>query len=294
MSISTTMSNINRIQKDIASLQKQLADEQRKEAQLLGKINQVERSITKSTSLSTLNAKMSEIARHNNDISKCGAKKADIHKKITSKTGDLHRYQLQLSKEQESEQKKRITAQKKLEKEQLEHQKKLTRELESQRKAMSFHRETNKPFQFRNDVIELEASRETYDVFISHATEDKDSFVRPLAQLLIEKGVKVWYDEFSLGWGTSLRKTIDYGLANSRFGVVVLSKSFIKKEWTEYELNGLTAREMNGENKVILPIWHEVSKTDIINFSPTLADKLALNTSINTIDEIAEQLKLLL
>ncbi|EDK9019428.1 molecular chaperone Tir, partial [Salmonella enterica] len=61
MSISTTMSNINRIQKDIASLQKQLSDEQRKEAQLSGKINQIKRSVTKSTSLSTLNSKMSEI-----------------------------------------------------------------------------------------------------------------------------------------------------------------------------------------------------------------------------------------
>ncbi|EAM2238277.1 molecular chaperone Tir, partial [Salmonella enterica subsp. enterica serovar Enteritidis] len=64
MSISTTMSNINRIQKDIASLQKQLSDEQRKEAQLSGKINQIKRSVTKSTSLSTLNSKMSEISRH--------------------------------------------------------------------------------------------------------------------------------------------------------------------------------------------------------------------------------------
>ncbi|EAR3660924.1 TPA: molecular chaperone Tir, partial [Salmonella enterica subsp. enterica serovar Enteritidis] len=63
MSISTTMSNINRIQKDIASLQKQLSDEQRKEAQLSGKINQIKRSVTKSTSLSTLNSKMSEISR---------------------------------------------------------------------------------------------------------------------------------------------------------------------------------------------------------------------------------------
>lgn len=294
MSISTSMSNISRIQRDIANLQKQLADEQRKEAQLLGRINQVERSITKFTSSSTLNSKMSEISRYNNDISKCGSKKADINKKIVSKTGELHRYQLQLNKEQEDEQKKRVAAQKKLEKEQLGYQKKITRELESQKRAISFHHEPEKSFRFINDAVETEAVMENYDVFISHATEDKENFVRPLAELLTEKGIKVWYDEFSLGWGKSLRKTIDYGLANSRFGVVVLSKSFLKKEWTEYELNGLTAREMNGEDKVILPIWHEVSKSDIIKFSPTLADKMALNTSINTIDEIADQLKSLL
>lgn len=69
MSISTTMSNINRLQKDIANLQKQLSDEQRKEPQLSGKLNQIERSITKSTSLSTLNSKMLEINRYNNDVS---------------------------------------------------------------------------------------------------------------------------------------------------------------------------------------------------------------------------------
>ncbi|EAR7753307.1 TIR domain-containing protein [Salmonella enterica] len=286
------MSNINRIQKDIASLQKQLSDEQRKEAQLSGKINQIKRSVTKSTSLSTLNSKMSEISRHKNDISRCNSKKADINKKITAKTGDLHRYQLQLIKEQENDQKKRIAAQKKLEKEQLDYQKKITRELKSQKRAISPSHKFNRPVINKSD--ETEDITESYDVFISHATEDKDSFVRPLAELLRAKGINVWYDEFSLGWGKSLRKTIDYGLANSRFGVVVLSKSFIKKDWTEYELNGLTAREMSGENQVILPIWHEVSKSDILKFSPTLVDKMALNTSINTIDEIAEQLESLL
>ncbi|EMX8699467.1 TIR domain-containing protein [Klebsiella michiganensis] len=292
MSISTTMSNINRLQKDIANLQKQLSDEQRKEAQLSGKINQIERSITKSTSLSTLNSKMSEINRYNNDVSKCSSKKSDINKKIATKTGDLHRYQVQLLKEQDNEQKKRIAAQKKIEKEQLDHQKKITRELESQKKAISSSHNFNR--QIINKPDETEDIIESYDVFISHATEDKDSFVRPLAELLKAKGINVWYDEFSLGWGKSLRKTIDYGLANSRFGVVVLSKSFIKKDWTEYELNGLTAREMSGEDQVILPIWHEVSKSDILKFSPTLVDKMALNTSINTIDEIAEQLESLL
>lgn len=76
---------------------------------------------------------MSEINRYNNDVSKCSSKKADINKKIATKTGDLHRYQVQLLKEQENDQKKRITAQKKIEKEQLDHQKKITRELESQK-----------------------------------------------------------------------------------------------------------------------------------------------------------------
>lgn len=68
-----------------------------------------------------------------------------------------------------------------------------------------------------------------------------------------------------------------------------MSADFIKKEWTNYELDGLVAREMNG-HKMILPIWHRISKTEVMNYSPNLADKVALNTAISTIQEIAEQL----
>ena len=129
-----------------------------------------------------------------------------------------------------------------------------------------------------------------YDVFISHASEDKDEVVRPLATALRNKGIKVWYDEFELKIGDSLRKKIDYGLSNANYGIVIISPSFVKKNWTEYELNGMVAREMNG-HKVILPIWHKITKDEVLRFSPSLADKLALNTSIHTIDDIVENLK---
>lgn len=121
-----------------------------------------------------------------------------------------------------------------------------------------------------------------YDVFISHAWEDKDTFVRPLADLLQKFGLRVWYDEFSLKVGDSLSGTIDKGLSNSRYGVVVLSKAFITKPWTEYELRGLITKEV-GKEKVILPIWYKITKDEIAQFSPTLADKVALLTEkLNT------------
>ena len=65
-----------------------------------------------------------------------------------------------------------------------------------------------------------------YDVFISHATEDKDDIVRPLAEALINQNLRVWYDEFELRLGDSLRRKIDVGLTQSRFGIVVLSHAF--------------------------------------------------------------------
>lgn len=117
-----------------------------------------------------------------------------------------------------------------------------------------------------------------YDVFICHASEDKDSFVRPLAKRLRQAHVEVWYDEFSLRVGDSLRESIDKGLSKSRFGVVVLSPYFFKKRWPQREFEGLVAREMVGDDPVILPIWHNVTVQDLIEYSPPLADKKAIDS----------------
>jgi hypothetical protein len=128
-----------------------------------------------------------------------------------------------------------------------------------------------------------------YDAFISHASEDKAKVVKPLAKALSVRGFRVWYDEFTLRVGDSLRQSIDKGLINSRFGIVVLSPSFFAKNWPQYELNGLTAREIQGE-KVILPIWHAVDREQVMAYSPTLADKVALSTKRLSINQIANAL----
>lgn len=132
-------------------------------------------------------------------------------------------------------------------------------------------------------------SERDFDVFISHASEDKDAVVRPLAQALRVGGLEVWYDEFELKIGDSLRRKIDSGLARSRFGVVVLSKEFFKKGWTNYELDGLVTRSVTGE-QILLPIWHDVTKREVIDYSPSLADKLARSTATHTVEEIAEEI----
>ncbi|GAB6139966.1 hypothetical protein JCM14076_06950 [Methylosoma difficile] len=117
-----------------------------------------------------------------------------------------------------------------------------------------------------------------YDIFVSHASEDKDEIARPLALLLQKYGILVWLDDFELTLGDSLRRSIDYGLSQSHFGVVILSHAFFAKEWPQKELDALVARE-DGQGKVILPIWHNLGKNDIIKYSPLLADKLAASTS---------------
>lgn len=132
-------------------------------------------------------------------------------------------------------------------------------------------------------------SDKDYDVFISHASEDKEAIVFPLANLLRSVGVKVWYDEFELTVGDSLSKSINIGLARSRFGIVVISPAFLQKNWPEYELRGLTDKELNGQ-KVILPIWHNVSHSAVQKYSPTLADKYALSTEGAATSHLARSL----
>jgi TIR domain-containing protein len=127
---------------------------------------------------------------------------------------------------------------------------------------------------------------ETWDLFISHASEDKEAFVRPLALALERFGIRVWYDEYTLNLGDSLSRSVDKGLANSDYGVVVLSPAFIAKKWPEYELRGLTAREMSG-TKIILPVWHNITHEEILRFSPPLADKLAVRSDQSTPIQIA-------
>jgi hypothetical protein len=128
-----------------------------------------------------------------------------------------------------------------------------------------------------------------YDAFIAHASEDKANFVRPLANKLKQFHLEIWYDEFSLSVGDSLRESIDKGLAKSRYGIVVLSPSFFKKKWPQRELNGLVAREMSGGVSVILPIWHNITAKEILKYSPPLADRKAI-VSAKGLDIVCREL----
>lgn len=89
--------------------------------------------------------------------------------------------------------------------------------------------------------------------------------------------------------GHSLRRKIDEGIRSSRFGVVVLSESFFAKGWTNHELDRLVTRTVAGEQS-LLPTWHDLEADDVMAYSPSLADKVAMSTGRYSIDEIAEQI----
>jgi len=118
-----------------------------------------------------------------------------------------------------------------------------------------------------------------YDVFISHAFEDKHTVAIPLSDYLTERGLSVWLDADEITLGDSLRSAIDRGLREARFGVVILSPAFFSKGWPLGELEGLFARERRAHSKVILPVWHIVGGDEVEDFSPMLAGRLSVSTS---------------
>lgn len=279
MSSQTILSRITGLQRDIQSLQRALTTEAKNQAAKASRIAQIKGSITKSTRSATLQSKQREIERLENDLVRIQEKQASLNKRIADKTVELHNQEQQLYAEQEKEKKKLLESIKRKERDDKVRQDQMIGQIRSMSEIIH-------PSVGSGMTI---TPQPKYDAFISHASEDKDELVRPLAELLQKSGFSIWYDEFQLKVGDSLRRSIDKGLGNSRFGIVVLSPNFFAKNWTQYELDGLVAKEMIG-GKVVLPIWHKVSKDEVIAYSPSLADKIALNTAMNTIEELAQQL----
>lgn len=128
-----------------------------------------------------------------------------------------------------------------------------------------------------------------WNAFISHASEDKDSFVRELYQTLTNLGLSIWYDEFTLKVGDSLSKSIDNGLLNSDYGIMIISQSFLSKGWPDYEYRSLLSREI-GNKPVILPVWYNVTKENVCQYSLYLADKFAISATDKNINQVAIKL----
>lgn len=132
-----------------------------------------------------------------------------------------------------------------------------------------------------------------YDVFVSYASEDRQDFVEELAFRLQSNGLTVWYDNFELKLGDSLTESINEGLSNSAYGVVVLSPHFFSKSWPQRELRAMLSREEDGR-KLVLPVWHKLTRDRVMEHSSFLADKLAVlsNRGVDAVvDEILKVIR---
>ena len=290
MSLSSILSDINSTQRELASLARDQARYSQDRAQAMGRAADAQKAAYSTSSDSTRQSKLRDAQRYNDEAVRAGQNEAQVAGKIADKTKRLSDYQEKLSREQIAEAKKQQDSFKKLEEtlkaQQAEADRARIQDVYRPRTTYLARGAVNIPPNSVSPVPE-------YDAFISHASEDKEEIVRPLADALATAGFRVWYDSFRLTVGDSLRRSIDGGLSRSRFGIVILSEAFFNKEWPQRELDGLTAKETAGK-KVILPIWHKITKDRVMHYSPTLADKLGLNTSTKTVAEIVKELSAVL
>lgn len=268
-------SQLRQAQKKVVDLQKKIGGVASKIGGAHQKLSAARRSTSKSAP--------SQVAKYLKEISSLENDRAKLEVKLATAQKQSHKYSAKVADEAVKQSKKEAT--------------KESKRLAAEKAAWKVDRdnfEAQLQAALRQKAV-LGGQADTgsvqiYDFFISHASDDKEGFVRSFATELESRGAKVWYDEASLKVGDSLRRSIDRGLSSSRFGVVVLSEAFFRKEWPQRELDGLTALETADGESRILPIWHKVSKDEVASFSPVLADRLALNTSTKSIREIADDL----
>lgn len=282
MSISTLSDEVKRLTNDIVTLQNKLAREKKNESDKRVKIANIKKTINKNTSTSTLSTKIKLCEQLEKEIAESIKKQAKLQKDIADKQKRLNGKSASLLKEQQKEQKNQQAKQQKIIK---SYETKISSLQNTIDDLLAPVAVSIKESAQMNDDIE-------YDVFISYASEDA-CFVESLVEELHKLDVKVWQDKLSIGWGNSIRKSIDRGLLKSRFAIAVLSKSYLEKYWTNYEVDGILNLETT-TRKVFLPIWHNVSVDDVKAFSPSLAGRKALETKSITAYGIAEILKKIL
>ena len=132
-------------------------------------------------------------------------------------------------------------------------------------------------------------SESSWDVFISHAHEDKAAVAKPLAEALVRAGLEVWIDEHEISLGDSLTSKINEGLARSRYGIVVLSPDFLAKEWPRRELAALLAIEFK-HGKRVLPVLHNLELESILRDFPLMGDKVCVSTAAG-IEAVASEVR---
>lgn len=286
MSVSSATSKVQSLLSDISRIQSNIAGLARKQASESDKIARASARLGKNASASTIRSAQQDIDRAQQEIARLHQKNASEARDLARKQSDLASAQKDLMSEQQKEMKKN--------QDEIKKGQDLIKKMEADARRQSLAGlnmfRSRAPTAAAVSVTEpIVQPQKTYTAFISHASEDKNDIARPLAEALRSLGHEVWYDELTLKVGDSLRRTIDRGLFASRFGIVILSPSFFAKNWPQYELDGMVAREVEGR-KVILPLWHKVTKSEVLAYSPTLADRVALSTAIYTVEEIASKI----
>ncbi len=133
------------------------------------------------------------------------------------------------------------------------------------------------------------------NVFVCHASENKELVVRPLVEMLKSSGISYWYDEAEIKWGNSLIDKVNEGLSKSSYVMVVLSEDFLNKNWPQKELNSaMNIEASSGQTKVLpLIVGDKAAREKILGKYPLLNDKKYLVWPENRDDVVPSLLRLL-
>ncbi len=238
---------------------------------------------SKSRSAATTRSKLAEAERATRAANEAEKKRADLERKLAAAQLKITRAQHMNEKEQKAAQAKAI------------------KELRSRTERAAAQFGASRPLGHEHlAAVTLGEPRAPWDaesgprpaadVFLSHASEDKDEIARPLKDALEARGITVWFDEIQIKVGQSIRQEIEAGIANCCFGIVVISPNFFRKQWTQAELDALFGKRMDSGKDLVLPIWHHVSKDEVSRQSPLLSGILALNSATMTVEEMADAL----
>lgn len=278
MSVEQYQRTVNTLDKEIADLEKKKSVAEKKAVEAERKAGSV--SISKNASDTTIKSKLRQIEKYKADVVKASSESASLTKKIADKRKKRNDAAIHLQKEEQKLQKLQDKAIKQMQ--------------QSYERHIGELQTLVIPSVPVSNKTEEEQLPE-YDVFVSHAWEDKEDFVDEFVEALTTLDIKVWYDKRQIKWGDSMRERIDDGLKKSRFGVAILSPNYIaeNKYWTKAELDGLFQLEsVNG--KTLLPIWHNLTKQQVMNYSSMIANKKAMTTASMTAQEIAAELQRLI
>lgn len=276
MTLSSIQSKIVQYQKELNILEQRLSKEQLKESGKLKDEARIRSSITKNTTTAIAATKNRQMENLRKEANNSKAEQARLTSAISKKRGDIANAENEYRKEDA-----RLRV-----RQQAEYQSALDQQstlIDSQRAQIN---KLIRRSPSRQEVVRMDEKE--YDFFISHASEDKAEIATPLYQALEARGAHVWYDDFEVHVGDSLRRSIDRGVAGSKYGILILSPNYIKKYWTEKEFNAFFAKGSARQENIMLPIWHKITQNEVLKYSAMMADIKAFNSAILTIEEMAD------
>lgn len=268
MSISGLESRERQCLQKIERLNKDMANAAKKEVDIMKKTGQLNQRLLRAKTSGQLSSINRSIANENKRLSEIKKKQSVTQKKVTETAAQLNKVRADLRKEREKESKKVL---KQIE---VDNQKRIEKIQSNYNGSNSTNSE--------KELVE-------HDIFFSYAHEDSD-YADPLVQLMKEKEIDVIFDKNDLAWGQSIIDFIDSHLRTVKFGIILLTPTYLNKYWATYELKSLLQRHSrsNGQN-IILPIWHNITADEVAQHSLALTDFNAMLTSISTQEEIANK-----